>query len=91
MKSQKRYKVINTKYSYNGTRTYEQEGTLQELIEAYSYTLECGQSYQHEKGNKKINPTSKTIKSLITNLYNAKNNSAANGYSGCSFTYEEIN
>jgi hypothetical protein len=56
MKSQKRYKVINTKYSYNGTRTYEQEGTLQELIEAYSYTLECGQSYQQRQQKDQSKP-----------------------------------
>jgi hypothetical protein len=57
------------------------EGTIPELIEYFSYTLECGASYQHEKGRKKINRNPKTLASLITNLNNAKNNSAANGYS----------
>ena len=55
--------------------------TLQELIEYFSYTLECGASYQHEKGNKKIDRNPKTIKSLIKNINNAVNNAAANGYS----------
>ena len=59
-----------------------QKGTLQELIETFKYTLECGQSFQHEKGNKKINVNPKTIKSLVTNLNNAINNSALNGYAG---------
>lgn len=55
-------------------------GTVAELTQKFSYTLECGASYQHEKGNKKINRTPKGIKSLISNLNNAVNNSAANGY-----------
>jgi hypothetical protein len=87
----KQYKVIKTKFGRGETRTYEQTGTLEELIEAYGYTLECGQSYQHEKGNKKINCNPKSIKTLVTNLYNASNNAAANGYSGLSYSYEEIN
>mgnify|MGYP003345704653 FL=1 len=55
--------------------------TLEELIEYFSYTLECGVAYQHEKGNKKIDRNPKTIKSLIKNINNAVNNAAANGYS----------
>lgn len=58
------------------------QGTLEELIKYFSYTLECGKSYEHEKGNKKINLNPKNIKSLISNVQNAKDNSAANGYSG---------
>jgi len=56
-------------------------GTIQELVKSFSYTLECGASYQHEKGNKKINTNPKTFKSLLTNINNAVNNSAANGCS----------
>jgi len=77
----KSYTIIQTK---NGRDT-NFTGTLDELIRCFSYTLECGASYQHEKDNKKINQNPKTIRSLVSNLYNAKNNSAANGYSG--FTY----
>lgn len=82
----KKYQITKSNYR----STYTQEGTLPELIQAYSYTLECGASWQHEKGNKKINKQPKSIKSLITNLYNAANNSAANGYSGYEFEYCEI-
>lgn len=57
-------------------------GTVAELTQKFSATLECGASYQHEKGNKKINRTPRGIKSLISNLNNAVNNSAANGYAG---------
>jgi hypothetical protein len=60
-------------------------GTVSELVEKFSYTLECGQSWQHEKGNKKINRNPKTIDGLITNLNNAVNNTAANGYAGVSY------
>ncbi len=56
------------------------EGTLEELIESHSYTLECGQAYEHERGNRKINTNPKTFKSLVDNLNKAINNSAANGY-----------
>ena len=64
------------------SRYYYAEGTLEELIKYHSYTLECGASYQHERGNKKINREPKSIATLISNLNNAVNNSAANGYAG---------
>jgi hypothetical protein len=60
-------------------------GTLQELVDAYSYTLECGASWQHEKGNSKINRNPGTIKSLISNLNKAVNNTARDGYAGVTF------
>lgn len=59
----------------------EDSGTLAELIDNHSYTLEVGKSYEHEKGNAKINLKPKTIKDLIKNLNNAKSNAAANGAS----------
>lgn len=64
------------------SRYYYQEGTLEELIKAYSYTLETGKSYEREKGNSKINISPKNIEGLIKNLNNAVNNSAADGYAG---------
>ena len=64
------------------TRVNYASGTLAELIEYFSYTLEVGASWQREKGNKKINQNPKSVASLVSNLYNAKNNAAANGYSG---------
>ena len=62
-------------------------GTIPELIEYFGYTLECGKSWEHERGNKKININPKGIKSLVTNLNNADNNSAANG---CGMNYYEV-
>lgn len=86
-KEDKRYVITCTK-GYTTTRTYQSRPlTLAEAIEYYGYTLEKGASWQHEKGNKKINRAPKTIQSLITNLNNAENNAAANGYSGASYSY----
>jgi hypothetical protein len=67
-----------TRYSYA-------EGTLEYLIGYYSYTLECGASWQYEKGNKKVNRNPKTVAGLVKSLNIATNNSAANGYSGTSY------
>jgi hypothetical protein len=60
-------------------------GTVTEISAKCSYTLECGAAYSHEKGNKKINRHPTTIGSLVNNLNNAINNSAANGYAGVTF------
>ena len=84
----KRFKVIQTKH--RDGRTHEIEGDLQELIKSYSYTLDCGRSYQHEKGNKKINMQPKSITGLISNLNHAVNNSAANGYAGVTYDYIQL-
>lgn len=61
-------------------------GTISELIEKFAYTLECGAGYSHEKGNAKINRRLATIVSLIKNLNNAVNNSAANGCAGQTYS-----
>lgn len=54
----------------NGS-TFDMVGTVAELVEKCAYTLECGASYQREKGNSKINRKPTTIKSLVTRaLYN---------------------
>lgn len=64
------------------------EGTIPELIKTFSYTLECGKSWESEKGNYKINRNPKGIKSLVSNLNKATTNSAANGDSRT--TYSEV-
>ena len=60
-------------------------GTIDYLVQAFSYTLEVGESWQHERGNHKINRNPKNINSLVKNLQWAKDNAAANGYSGVYF------
>lgn len=57
-------------------------GTIDYLVRAFSYTLEVGESWQHERGNHKINRNPKNINSLVKNLQWAKDNAARNGYSG---------
>lgn len=85
-KSEKRY-VITKINSRNGSRYESFPLTLAEAIEYYSYTLECGACYSHERGNKKINKNPTTIKSLISNLDKASSNSASNG---CGFYYSAV-
>lgn len=75
-KEAKVYNIIKNRRDKDTVYT----GTLPELINMFSYTLEVGASWQHEKGNKKINRNPKTGAALVTNLNNAKNNAAANGY-----------
>lgn len=60
-------------------------GTIDYLVQAFSYTLEVGESWQHERGNHKINRNPKNIGSLVKNLQWAKDNAARNGYSGVYF------
>ena len=79
----KEIRIIKTR---NG-KDSEIIGTLEYLINNYfGYTLECGKSYEREKGNKKINRTPKSGKSLVGNLNKAVNNSAANGYTDTYFS-----
>lgn len=87
MANQKVYTVKVTRTSSFGSSSseYIHTGTLEELIRIFNYTLEVGASWEHEKGNKKINRNPKTIKSLLSNLQKAKDNAAANGYSGYRF------
>ena len=60
----------------------ELEITLEMLKKEYIKAL--------EKGNRKINTNPKTAKSLVTNLNNAVNNSAANGCASEWFSLKEI-
>ena len=73
----------------NKGRTSEEEGTLEDLIDVYSYTLQKGADYQDERGNKKIDTKPKNIKALITNLNNAVKNAAANGNSSVTYSLVE--
>lgn len=78
----KQYTVIVSRRN----RTSEFTGTVAELVENFHYTLEKGKSWERERGNKKINMNPKSISSLISNLNNAENNAAANGFSGTYFS-----
>ena len=72
----KTYKIEELRVSlYRDNTSKIYEGTLDELRDMFSYTLEKGRSWQHERGNKKINLHPATIRSLVTNLNNAVSNS----------------
>jgi hypothetical protein len=82
MKTYKLKITRNSIYLPSNSSVSYVEGTLEELVKYFSYALEVGQSWETESGNKKINRNPKTIRSLITNVMNAKNNAARNGYGG---------
>lgn len=82
-KSSKQY-IITCTHARTGRSTCSRPLTIAEAVEYFSYTLEVGASWCHERGNKKINRKPTTIKSLITNLNNASNNAAQNA---CGNTY----
>ena len=44
----KTYTII----SYHRGRKTEYTGTVEELTQKFSYTLECGRSWQYQKGRK---------------------------------------
>ena len=73
-KTPKIYTIEKSKYRMGGARTYTQTGTIAELVQAYSYTLEVGQSWAHEAGNKKVNLNPKGIKTLVKALNTAGDN-----------------
>ena len=75
-KVEKEYTILITRRGV----TREITGTLEYLKQYFKYTLECGQSWEHEKGNHKINTNPKSISALVNNINWAVNNSAANGY-----------
>ena len=77
-------KVTRIMFYRTSEQTYT--GTLAELKKTFSYTLECGKSWEHERGNKKINTDPKSISSLISNLNKAAENTGAHyptAYYGC--------
>ena len=84
----KEYTILKTSCRTGATR--EITGTLEELKKYFKYTLECGESWQEEKGNHKINTNPKSINALINNLNWAVNNSAANGCGNSYFRLKEV-
>lgn len=86
-KTAKIYTIKSTRYRshFGDYKEDTHQGTLEELKEAFSYTLECGESYEHERGNYKINTNPKTISSLVSMLNKAEHNRAADGCASCSY------
>lgn len=84
---EKTYTIRQYRESRGGLRTLDVINTLPGLIDYFGYTLMKGKSWEHERGNKKINTHPKTAASLVTNLNNAERNAAANG---CPSTWYEL-
>ena len=78
MKSVKVYQIEYTRISLRGNdHVHKTEYmTLDGLKDYFGYDLECGKSWEHERGNYKIKLPAdiKTVKSLITNLDHASHN-----------------
>ena len=70
----KEYTIIKTRRG----RTSEVKGTMEHLLKYFGYTLDCGKSYEREKGARKVNARPTTGKALVTALNNAAYNRAAN-------------
>ncbi len=86
----KAYSIQATRYSYSGeARTSITSGTLAELTEYFGYTLECGHSYERERGRKKVNTAPKSARALVTALNNAQENIARNGCASTSYSLVE--
>lgn len=86
----KEFTIVKTYYRISGeNRVTETTGNLDYLKEYFGYTLECGRSWQYEKGNQKIpsNNSIKSAKTLVKALNNSESNRSRNGYSN---TYYEL-
>jgi hypothetical protein len=82
----KKYIITNTRGMLTPRSYASRPLTLAEAVDYYRYTLSAGKSYQHERGNKKVNTAPTTIKGLITALNNAAYNCSAGDHY---YTYQE--
>lgn len=75
-KSPKIYTIEVTRIRLRGgdSITSCETGTLEDLKEEFRYTLDCGASYNGQRGCKKVNTDPKSIKSLVDNLNKAAEN-----------------
>ena len=76
-KPAKKYIITHTRGMLAPRSYVSKPLTLAEAVEHYRYTLSAGNSYQHERGSKKVNKSPTTIKGLITALNNAAHNCGA--------------
>lgn len=89
-KASKRYEISCQRYRSPNQNPTKTSGTLEELIKAFSYSLETGKAYEREKGNAKINLKPANIDSLVKNLNLAIDNAAANGDGGRHYSFTEL-
>lgn len=73
----KEYTIVK----YHRGRTQEYTGTLEHLVnDVFKYTLTCGVSWSSYRGCRKVNTNPKSIKSLVTALNNAVENTQGSCY-----------
>ena len=82
----KKYIITHTRGMLTSRSYVSRPLTLAEAVDYYRYTLSSGKSYQHERGNKKVNTAPTTIKGLIAALNNAAYNCSAGDQH---YTYQE--
>lgn len=87
MKNKTEYKVVYHRHGYSRPESREIVGTVESLTQYFSYTLECGRSWEGHRGCKKISLHPRGIESLIKNINNAFDNCACNG---CSAEWLEL-
>ena len=81
--------IIQTRFRIVGeTKVKEITGTIDYLKQYFSYTLDCGRSWQYEKGNQKV-PEDDKIKSGKS-LVRALNIAEANRSRSYQGTYYEL-
>ena len=87
----KEYTVKVNRFSYSGVaseRIYT--GTMEHLVnDVFSYTLECGHSWEYERGNRKVNMNPRTGRTLVNALNNAAYNTSRNGNPNTYYTLVE--
>lgn len=78
------YTIISERYRphFDDYKEKSTSGTLEELKDYFSYTLECGRAYQHERGCKRVKSDRKIgdIDDLVEALNNAAYNTTGNQY-----------
>jgi hypothetical protein len=77
----KQYTVIK----HRRGRESEVTGTIEEITKYFSYTLECGNSW-----NRKINRFPKTIKSLVKNINDSYHETQGSCYNQDYVTLKEV-
>ena len=77
MTTKKEYTII----CHHRGRVTEYTGTLEHLInDVFAYTLECGASWQYERGCYKVNTNPKSGKGLVIALNKAAHNTMGSCY-----------
>ena len=85
----KEYTIVQTRFRIVGeSKVKEVTGTLDYLKQYFGYTLECGRSWQYERGNRKVPENIKSGKTLVKALNIAEAN-RSRSYQGVYYELKE--